>query len=222
YETVVSHHGETHEAWKHEQSKLGLSLTRVVEDSPINTDAQEIAKLAGLDMIINCIANRWGETVSIFAGAFEPTYKAAAKEAESHYIATNTRDNDIVIANACYKAAEFSIGLTNALPAVNSQGGDVVMIINSPSGQVVHYLFDSFGKTISGSIPRSVTVPPHIKNVIIYTEYPEAKLLDRFTNLDKVLLTSDWKQVIQTLEKSHGNGAKVAVYPNADIVYFSD
>jgi len=222
YETVVAHHGETHRAWMAERRKLGLPTMGVVDDSQVNADAQEIARMAGLDMLINCIVNLWGETVAIFAGALEPTYKAAVKEARSHYAATNTRDNDIVIANAYNKAAEFNMAMANALPAVNRQGGDIVLIANSPSGQDVHYLFDSFGKTISGRLGRPMMVAPHINKLIFYTEYPEAKLLDRFSDRDKVLLISEWKNVIQTLEKSHGAGTKVAVFPGADIQYFAD
>ena len=222
YETVVAHHGQTHTAWVAERRKLGLRTMGVVDDSPVNADAQEIARMAGLDMLINCIVNLWGETVAIFAGALEPTYKAAAKESKSHYVATNTRDNDIVIANAFHKAAEFNMAMANALPAVRRQGGDIVLIANSPSGQDVHYLFDRFGKTISGSLGRPMMVAPHINKLIFYTEYPEAKLLERFSDRDKVLLMSNWKQVIQTLETSHGAGTKVAIYPSADIQYFAD
>ncbi len=119
YETVVGHHGETHRTWTAERRKLGLPLTGVVDDSPVNADAQEIARMAGLDMVVNCIVNLWGETAAIFAGALEPTYKAATKEAQSHYVATSTRDNDIVIANAYDKAAEYNMAMANALPAVN-------------------------------------------------------------------------------------------------------
>ena len=222
YDTVVAHHGETHQAWRAERRKLGLPSMGVVDDSPIPADAQEVARMVGLDMLINCIVNLWGETAAIFAGALEPTYQAALTEAKSHYIATNTGDNDIVIANAFDKAAEYNMAMANAMPAVSRQGGDIVIIANSPSGQDVHYLFDSFGKTISGRLGRAMMVAPHINKIIFYTEYPELRILDRFANRDKVLLTSDWEQVIQTLEKSHGAGTKVAVYPSADIQYFAD
>jgi len=220
YDTVVAHHGETHEAWKEERSKLGVPLIGFAE-SPINADVQEIARMAGLDLIVNCIANGWGETAAVFAGALEPTYQAALEEAKSHYITTNTRDNDIVIANAYTKASEFTMALA-ILPAVRQEGGSMVIIASSPSGQVVHYLFDNFGKTIGGSVRRSLMVAPYIINLIIYSEYPEGRILERFTNRDKVMLTDDWNQVIQTLEKSHGTSAKVAVYPNGDIPYFVD
>ncbi len=222
YETVVSHHGVIHEPWKAERRKQGLPSGGYIEDSPVTGDAREVAKTVGLDMIVNCLVNLMGETAAVYAGALEPAYAEALQEAKSHYLSVNTRDSDIVIANAFDKAAEYSMAMSSAIQALKPDGGDVVIITNSPSGQDVHYLFDSFGKTISGSLGRSMTVPPHINNLIIYTEFPELRILDRYSNRDKVRLMSDWTQVIETLEKNHGAGTKVAVYPSADIQYFGD
>lgn len=220
YDTVVAHHGVTHEPWKQERMKKGLPAGGYIEGSPVPGDAFEIAKMAGLDMIVDCLVNLWGETVSIYAGALEPTYAEALKEVKQHYLSENTRDNDIVIANAFDKAAEYSMAMSSAIPAVKPEGGDIVIITNSPSGQDVHYLFDSFGKTISGKLGRSMGLPPHIGNLIIYTEFPELRILDRYIDRERVLLMSDWEEVIKTLERSRGRNAKVTVYPSADIQYF--
>ncbi len=222
YETVAAHHGVTHEAWKAERREQGLPSGGYIEGSPVTGDAREIARKVGLDMTVDCLVNLMGETAAIYAGALEPTYTEALQEAKSHYLSTNTRDNDVVIANAFDKAAEYSMAMSSAIPALKTEGGDAVIITNSPSGQDVHYLFDNFGKTISGRLGRSMMVPPHINKLIIYTEFPELRILDRYTDRDKVLLMSDWTQVIETLEKSHGAGTKVAVYPNADTQYFGE
>ena len=37
---------------------------------------------------------------------------------------------------------------------------------------------------------------------------------------DKVAAMSNWGDVLELLKKSHGDGAKVVVYPSADIQYF--
>jgi hypothetical protein len=63
-------------------------------------------------------------------------------------------------------------------------------------------------------------LPPHIGKLIIYTEFPELRILDRYVDKDKVLLMSDWEQVIGLLEERYGSGTKVAVYPSADIQYY--
>lgn len=219
YETVVAHHGVTHEAWKGEQRKAGRPFIGMT-DNPMQADAREIADMVGLDMLINCTVNKWGETVAVFAGAMEPTYRAAIEEARGHYTAAASSDNDIVIANTYVKASEYNMAFST-LPAVNRQGGDLVIIANSPLGQVVHYLFDMFGKTISGRGRHTVLLAPHIRNLIIHTEFPEGRLMERYAAVrDRVLMTADWNEVIERLQKSNKADAKVAVYPNADTQYF--
>lgn len=220
YETVKSHHNVIHEAWKAEQRKKGIQLKGTIEGSPINTDAREAARMAGLNMVIDCLINSRAETTDVFAGALEATYQTAVKEALRHYLAPNTKDSDIVIANAYSKANEYTMA-SSAMSALNPKGGSIVFMANSPSGQVIHYLFDAFGKSAGYSGSGGGAVPPHIKNYIIYTEYPEGKLMERFIGDDRALMTSDWKEVINRLEKSHGPGSKVAVYPSADILYFA-
>ena len=220
FDTVKSHHQEIHENWQREQREKGSQLKGNIEGNLPNTDAREISAMVGVDMLINCLPNGLGETSAIFAGALEPSYQAAVQEAMKHYLAENTGDNDIVIANAFVKASEY--GMAGAtIQAINPQGGSIVFLANSPSGQVVHYLFDRFGKPVHEAGSHGPGIAPHVKNYIVYTEYPEAKMMDRFAGNDKVLMTSDWTQVIERLRKSHGTGAKVAVYPNADIQYFA-
>jgi len=218
YDTVRIHHSETHRAWRDEQRMKGLTVNGHLDDNPFNADAQEVAQMIGFDMMINCLINKWGETIAIFAGELKATYPKAVEAARAHYLATNTRDNDIVIANNFIKASEAGIAM-NSLAAVNPKGGDLVILASSPSGQVVHYLLDIFGKPVTGSGQRP-GLPSHLSSFIIYNEYPEAKMLESYANRDKVLMTSDWSKVIERLKKSHGAGTKVAVYPNADIQYF--
>ncbi len=220
YETVKQHHQSTHTAWAAGQRTKGIQLRGTIENSPINADAREAAKMAGLDMLIDCILNGQGEIVSIHAGALEPAYQAAVKEARGHYMAENTADSDIVIANAFIKASEYTMA-SAALPAVSPRGGSVVFLANSPTGQVVHYLFDSFGKSAGYSGSGGGALPTHIKNYIIYTEQPEARVMERFVGENRALMTSSWSEVIKRLEKSHGAGSKVTVYPNADTMYFA-
>jgi len=222
YDTVAVSHGRSHKERRDKQKKPRFSYMGVIDENPANIEAQEIARMVGLDMTVNCIANMWGETVAIFAGALEPAYRAAVEKAKSHYLVTSPRDSDIVIANTYVKASEFAIAWASAQPAVTSKGGDAVIITNSPPGQVVHYLLDRFGKTIGGKVHRMYPMPPHINNLIIYSEYPELRILDLFPDRDRVRLMSDWSQVIQALQKWHGNSPKVAVYPSADMQFFAD
>lgn len=222
YQSVLAHHGLTHQLWKQKRMDHGLTASDVVNGNPFRDDALEIAKLAGLDMIVNSMVDRLGRTVAVFAGALETTYKAAVIAAKEHYMVENTKDNDIVIVNNFIKASEFMVPLMAGTRALKSNGGSVVVVDNSPGGQVVHYLMDNFGATIAGDLFMPIMIEPKVKQVIIYNKYPEGRLRGRFSSLEKVCFPTKWSEVIALLTKAHGTEAKVAVYPNADTQIFPE
>lgn len=188
------------------------------DENPLRSDIDEAAKLVGLDVIINCLVNTWGETVAAFTGAMEPAYAAAVQEAKTHYLTPKVEGKDIVIANTFAKVNETLIGLGIAYPAVNTEGGDVVLIANCPEGQVTHYLLGPFGKTTWAKQHQRSEAPQHINNLIVYNEYPHPGS-SWFDEDDKILYLDRWDDVLQVLQKSHGADTKVAVYPNAEIQY---
>ena len=190
----------------------------IFDNNPMHNDIDEAANLVGLDVLINCIVNMWGESVAIFAGALIPAFSAAVQEAKTHYLTPRVEGKDIVIANTYAKANETPIGLGIAYPAVNTEGGDVVLIANAPEGQVTHYLYGPFGKTSWAKQHQRSEVPQHINNLIVYNEYPHpgSSWLDED---DKILYLDRWDDVLKLLQKSHGADTKVAVYPNAEIQY---
>lgn len=192
----------------------------VFDNNPARQDADEAAALAGLDVKIDCLVNMWGETTAIFAGALGPAYAAAIDQAKSHYRTPRTEDEDIVIANTFAKANEgVMIGLDTAASALNGRGGDVVVIANAPDGQVTHYLMGPFGQASAGALRLLVRIPRHVNHAIVYSEYPDLAGQGYVEKSDKVLFMNEWSQVVQALREFHGDKAKVAVYPNAEIQY---
>jgi len=190
----------------------------IFDNNPMRVDIDEAANLVGVDVLINCIVNMWGESVAIFAGAMEPAYAAAVKEAKTHYLTPTVEGKDIVIANNFTKANEAPIGLDIAYSAVNTGGGDVVLIANCPEGQATHYLLGPFGKTTWAKQHQRSEIPQHINNLIVYNEYPHpgSSWLDED---NKILYLDRWDDVLKLLQESHGADTKVAVYPNAEIQY---
>jgi nickel-dependent lactate racemase len=183
-------------------------------------DMEEAAKLAGLDVLIECIVNLWGETVAIFAGEPVAAHAASVQEAKSHYLMPKAEDKDIVIANSYIKVTESATALATAV-SLSEKGGDLVLICNAPQGQVVHYLHGPWGKTIDGSRLRlRFPIHPNINHLIVYTEYPDISGLGFLEESDKILPMSNWDEVLQALQEFHRDSATVAVYPNADIPYF--
>jgi len=192
----------------------------IFDNNPLHYDIDEAANLVGLDVLINCIVNMWGESVAMFAGAMEPAHAAAIQEAKTHYLTPTVEGKDIVIANTFAKVNETSIGLGIACPAVNTGGGDVVLIGNCPEGQATHYLLGPFGKTTWAKQRQFFRpeVPQHVNHLIVCNEYPH-RGSSWFDEDDKILYLDRWDDVLKLLQKSHGTDTKVAVYPSAEIQY---
>ncbi len=218
YETILALHSPRAVSRKGEFNDTVTGMG-AFEDNPRRRDIDEAADIVGLDMKIDAIVNMWGEIADIFAGAPQPAYAAALEEARTHYLTPSARDKDIVIANTFAKANEAISGLLIAFPAVSKHGGDVVLIANAPEGQVTHYLMGPFGNTIGGQLRLQMKPPPNVNRLIIFSEYTELSSKNYLEDTDKVILMHDWAGVLRLLKESHKTGAKVAVYPSADIQY---
>ncbi len=219
FETIDYNHQMAAKGGPEHQDILNAGMG-IFDNNPMHYDVDEAANLVGLDVLINCIVNMWGETVSVYAGALEPAYAAAVKEAKTHYLTPKVKGKNIVIANTFAKVNETSIGLGIAYPAVNTGSGDVVLIANCPEGQATHYLLGPFGKTTWAKQRQFFRpeVPQHVNHLIVYNEYPHPGS-SWFDEDDKILYFSRWDDVLKLLQKSHGTDTKVAVYPTAEIQY---
>lgn len=223
YETIKHNHscfGKTHS----EHLDDPITGMGYIDRNPLRADINEAARFVHLDMLVNCILNTWGETVSLYAGAVEPTYAAALKDAKAHYVTPKIEDNDIVIANAYNSAKMAEKALPVAYPAVSEKGGAIVLIANAPDGPATHYLQGGFGKLIQAKRNLPSRIPQHIKQFILYTEYPDGKW-NRFKDPKRpemFVQMNTWSDVIGLLEKQYGEGSNVAVYPNADCQYCID
>jgi nickel-dependent lactate racemase len=204
--------------------KLKISDKTNYETNEARLDGEEAARLAGLDVAIEGVVNTWGDTVALFAGDPVAAHDACVQEAKSHYLVPKAQDKDIVIANTYIKVTESITGLKTAF-SLNEKGGDFVLICNAIEGEVVHYLVGPWGKTIQGrqSSEKEIfpfPVPTNINHLIMYSEYPDVVRLRWLEKSEKVMMMSNLDEVINALQEFHKEGAKVAVYPNADIAYF--
>ncbi|MDD5190221.1 MAG: lactate racemase domain-containing protein [Dehalococcoidales bacterium] len=218
FETTLHNHKQTHHDLTALRGKLG---TGRFDENPMRLDIEEAATLAGLDFIVDVMVNYMGETTAVFAGALKPAYAEAVKAAKAHYLTPKVQDKDIVIANAFIKANEAFIGVSIANSAVNRQGGDVVLIANAPEGQVVHYLLGPFGEKQFGPEHQFSRVPEHVRRLIVYNAYPDLAGQGWYAASEKVVFVYKWEEALILLEKDYPSTAKVGVYPNSEIQYFT-
>jgi nickel-dependent lactate racemase len=194
----------------------------VFQGNPKPQDAMEFARMANIDFSINCMVNEKADIIAIFAGDIEQAYLPAVTVAKDHYKVTDTRDNDIVIANAYFKAGEAFIASTSSFIAVKRTGGSSVTIANSPFGQIVHYLGASWGMNTDSNIwTYKMSIPTWINHHIFYSEFPEGRnqAIWAEKDLHKIFQLNNWDGVVNKLIKWHGSKAKVAVFPDGTIQY---
>ena len=121
--------------------------------------------------------------------------------------------------NAYAKPNEAAIALVIGIRSINPSGGTIVMVIDCPGGQVVHYLLRRFGKEYGGRqyVPRG-GLPPQFR-LIVLNPQPDMTSTDLFVDPSAVIWAKDWPEVMSRLREFHPDGARVAVYPDGTAQY---
>jgi len=198
---------------------IGLGI---FDANPIRAHCQEAAKLAGPAFIVHCLHNQRGETVAVYAGDPTLAYAKGVEDAKKHYISKKFANQDGVIVNALARPREAGISLGMALASASEKGSDIVLVANAPEGQITHYLLGSFGKSHSSPLVTRRKLPAHIRHLIIFTQYPDhAGHSSWLEPSEKVVTMTKWEEVLGLLQKNHGEGTNVVVYPAADCQYFA-
>jgi lactate racemase len=196
----------------------------LIDENVSKKDLDECAEIAGIDFLVNAVVNLWGESTAIFAGDWKQSFAAAVKEAKPDYRTPRVTGKDIIISNAYAKSNEAGMGLGVALPMLkgNSKAGtDVVILANAPEGQIPHYLLGRWGKTSAGLLvnPGPLQCPSHVNQILVYSEYPHPGS-SWWAEDPRIKYLSRWDQVLQALQKFHGENASVAIIPDATNQYF--
>jgi len=186
----------------------------------VRQDIDEAADLVGLDFSVNVLVNGRGEAAAVVAGELRRSHAKAVELAQSWYATSpRPRGMDVVISNAFVKANEMPIAVALARGALKPTGGTVVVIADSPEGQVVHYLLGRFGSGHGGRMYPVRQLPDNLRLIIM------APCLDRtfgdwFANPEVITFCKTWGQTMELLAGEHGPGTRAAVLPNATMQYF--
>ena len=184
-------------------------------------DLDEAAGMVGLDFSVNLLFNQQAQAAAIVAGDLMASHAGAVELARDWYATSPCpAAKDLVIANAFVKANEMPIAVGLGRAALKPEGGTVVVIADSPEGQVVHYLLGRFGRDHGGRLYPLRPLSPQVK-VIIMAPCFDRTFGDWFANPEVITFTRDWPQTLELLQTLHGPGARVAVLPNATMQYFA-
>lgn len=181
-------------------------------------DAEQAARMMGLDFKVDCILNGNAEICQLFAGDFEAEMQEAAAYAGKHYLAKFVPDCDVVIANNFFKPAEANCAYTPEVKASMKDGGTFILAANSPFGPCVHFLYDKWGHSAPGGAMWSgcYTKSKNMKNAIVFAEHTVAGMRDPWY-IDEhsgAVYVKHWNEVLKIIDD--GKPKKVVVYPNAE------
>jgi nickel-dependent lactate racemase len=212
----ITHYHLDVEAMAKETTGLGN-----FDNNVLRFDIEEAARLANLDFKVDVVVNERGATTALFAGDFLEAHKEAVKLAKDVYATEpRPRDRDLIISNAFAKPNEMTIGIVLGAMALKNISGTLVIIANSPEGQVVHYLLGRFGRNYGGRQYPVGTVPPSI-NLIIMAHHLDRNFGDWVSNPEVITFTTNWDETIGLLRDTLGGGTRVSVLPNATMQYYA-
>ena len=191
------------------------------EGNTMKMDTNDAARMAALDIKVDCIYNLKRQVTHLFVGDAIEEHVAGVKVAREFWATDAVDDCDIVIANSFSKANEMLLAAPVAAPLLNSAGGDMVLLTITPEGQINHYWSRSFGKNLGGrSFCPKTGLPANTKKLTIMQPYPDFVGADWVAPYEMITFTRDWPTTIAQLKAAYGAKAKVAVIPDASVQYF--
>jgi nickel-dependent lactate racemase len=196
---------------------MGLGKT---DDNVMYKEIADVARMSGLQVKIDALINDRGEISDLFVGDPIAEYAVGMEVAREHYGTRPAPGRDIVIANAYAKYNEMGICMLMSMLSVNFARGVIVLVVNSPEGQVCHYLIRSFGKEYGGDYYMRMGPPPEGLKVIVCSRYPDKTMCDLFAPAECVAMARDWDQTLALLEEEFPGEASVAVIPDGTMQYF--
>lgn len=193
-----------------------------LEGNQVRADIDEAAEKAGLNFIINSLHGDTGETVKLFCGDPNETYRIAVNEAIDIYSCTPRYNNDIGIFNAFPRDNWFLLSLSSLDvwstrdkdKEIVSPDGTIVIINNCSEGSggehglhgkgMKHHVMRNEHGTFKDILINRELIffSPNINMGIIKDYYKKNAILCR-----------KWEEVIAILREKYINSAKVAVFP---------
>lgn len=215
HETIKSFHTEV---MTRDWSRIGFGT---FGNNALRDEIDLVTRMSGLQVKIDALVNARGEITDLVVGDPIEGFEAGVRLAERHYGTVKTEGHDIVVSNAFGKASEMSIAAALALQAASPEKAAIVIVVDSPEGQVCHFLLNRFGMDIGGAgFVKRGGMWPNVTGILL-TEHPDRTMLDWIVGHDDhVRVCTDWGAVLALLEEMYPAGAKVAVIPDGTMQYY--
>jgi lactate racemase len=186
----------------------------VNDGNVLRLDAEETARMAGLDFKVDAVLNLKRDPIEVYSGDFVQTQRKASQSILHWHKTESPKNMDIVVVNSYMRANEPYLSLWPAQESVK-QDGTIVLIANDPDGDINHWIFNHHGKTVGASLwsgkPRILT---RGSRIIVYSPYKLRSLEDRLGAPGIVTWCKKWEEVINELSIHHKDNPRVAILPD--------
>ena len=186
-----------------------------VEENQRRLDAEEAARMAGLDFVVNALINADRDVADLVCGDVVEAHREGVKLGRRHYATPTVEDADVSIGNGYPMANEGYKAYHIAVESVR-EGGDLVFLLYTPEGCRVHYYNGRFGADYGGRGWRPdvyIRRPWRMGRVIAVS--PHLMKADEAYYGEGSLWVKSWTEALRLLEDAHGPEARVALYPCA-------
>ncbi len=191
------------------------------EGNVLKEDMNDAARMAGLDVKVDCIYNLNRQVTHLFVGDVVEEHIEGVKIAREYWATDSGEDFDIVVANCFSKANEMLLAPAYTAPLLKKSGGDMVLLVVTPEGQINHYWSRSFGKNLGGRAFRPKTdLPVNTRRLTVMQPYPDLVGADWLAPYERVNFTRTWPETLELLTAEYGTKAKVALVPDGTAQYF--
>jgi nickel-dependent lactate racemase len=189
-----------------------------IKDNPERQDMQETARMADLNISVNCVYNHRRELIDLYAGHVDDAWKKAVTSCYKAHESPSARESDIVIVNA-YPQGDQDIDWWGAQESLR-EGGSVVAVHRYTGGmRLLHYRAEQMGapwRRICGYPTRKWPVK-QANRILVYSDRLSRRQMLNYD--DKIEWYTDWEKVLRELVLVHGDDASVAVYPYGNIQF---
>jgi nickel-dependent lactate racemase len=189
-----------------------------IKDNPERQDMQETARMANLNVSINCVYNHRRELIDMTAGHVDDAWKKAVGSCYKAHDSTSAPESDVVIVNA-YPQADQDIDWWGAQESLRV-GGTAVAVHRFKAGRaLLHYRAEQMGapwQRICG-YPTKRWPVKQADRILVYTDRLSRRQMLAYD--ERVEWLTDWDKVLKQLVEVHGEAATVAVYPYGKIQF---
>jgi nickel-dependent lactate racemase len=189
-----------------------------IKDNPERQDMQETARMADLNVSVNCVYNHRRELIDLAAGHVDDAWNKAVKSCYKAHDSTSAPKSDVVIVNA-FPQADQDIDWWGAQESLR-EGGTAVAVHRFTAGKaLLHYRAEHMGapwQRICG-YPSKRWPVKQAGRIIVYTDRLSKRQM--LTYDDRIEWLTDWDEVLKRLTETHGEEASVAVYPYGKIQF---